>query len=843
MENKEQFDSFLGGTQSLPYEVPIMKLAAARAGEIAAMTYSIENPQQTKLVFQKLPIHMRRRVMSHNAKRLPRRLREAHLSQMTKSGLPPKNKRPSRRYRRRPYNLLLEYNRRQRKKIWLETHIWHAKRFHMVEKWGYRIADYANDKCFKANYRAITKHCLMQDLSYYACIEIIGPENILTETLKAHCNPTELTFNAKIYMTGHREGTLMFFKKNGFPLLPIGNVHFFWRPDYCDKRTIWIWVHPAFYDDILTEIIVSFNFKAYPIENTEPTSLNHHSENSYNNENGCEMNLLKGFLNRFKLCGPLTLDVLMNTLKLPNIVPNMPTMIDESKMYYEGTTEDKEDISVKTKTWCTQYYNNQENLETFKIQKHLWQALSLLNSPHQLPRNMIFGVTVLDPRYYLPEKRIKPQKQVMCSEIMPMPPTHSNCSPIWNKTICQEINKSYVSTTVINKLRSKNLVPGISNDTNFKENIIAKIPILLIQKPGNCNTGLGSGIDVVIPKGWAMAFWLPFIYRCTRVGALRESRSIVLETAITNSADINEPDTPAYRREALSTKEEWTTKYFRYPSNRRVNFIKLGISSPFFCEWHILMKEWSGTEDFYVLRDRRTLMQLQTIISSFQLKECRNKRKIPTSKIELDNTLNNENCLVRVKISILNKGFPKMFAIICAPTNEDLERLKSNKHWSGPVEKLNKDPNERQRKRLRKNHLLLLKRLRRQRVHHKKALEKKISDTFNENISKKINYNIEIKNLRQNLLAISHKAIMEQSQKMAKLYLPDCTKVRNACDREVMGYITLGNFSFSEAKGTGIGYVTIQSVIAMIARKSNFVLIRNNQTRQYRTAQLEILSN
>lgn len=43
MENKEQFDVFLGGTQSLPYDVSIMKLAAARAGEIAAMTHAIGN--------------------------------------------------------------------------------------------------------------------------------------------------------------------------------------------------------------------------------------------------------------------------------------------------------------------------------------------------------------------------------------------------------------------------------------------------------------------------------------------------------------------------------------------------------------------------------------------------------------------------------------------------------------------------------------------------------------------------------------------------------------------------------------------------------------------------------
>lgn len=41
MAEKQQFDEFLGGSQSLPHEVSIMKLVASRASEISAMTHSI----------------------------------------------------------------------------------------------------------------------------------------------------------------------------------------------------------------------------------------------------------------------------------------------------------------------------------------------------------------------------------------------------------------------------------------------------------------------------------------------------------------------------------------------------------------------------------------------------------------------------------------------------------------------------------------------------------------------------------------------------------------------------------------------------------------------------------
>ena len=72
-----------------------------------------------------------------------------------------KHKRPSRKHRRRPKNLLQEYIRRQKTKVWLETHIWHAKRFKMTEKWGYKIPYQPTNKSARASYRATQHHCQM----------------------------------------------------------------------------------------------------------------------------------------------------------------------------------------------------------------------------------------------------------------------------------------------------------------------------------------------------------------------------------------------------------------------------------------------------------------------------------------------------------------------------------------------------------------------------------------------------------------------------------------------------------------------------------------------------------
>ncbi|KAL1418902.1 hypothetical protein MTO96_025576 [Rhipicephalus appendiculatus] len=136
----------------VPREVELFRFLGSRADEIASLVKDVER-KYPKLISQQVPRHMRRRTPD-----------------------PPKSKRPSRKHRRRPRNLLAEYARRQRRHVWLETHIWHAKRFKMADLWGYRVPLHPTDKGIRAAYRGSAKHVLLHDLSYYNCIELIGNE-------------------------------------------------------------------------------------------------------------------------------------------------------------------------------------------------------------------------------------------------------------------------------------------------------------------------------------------------------------------------------------------------------------------------------------------------------------------------------------------------------------------------------------------------------------------------------------------------------------------------------------------------------------------------------------------
>ncbi|KAK6456568.1 nuclear RNase [Scheffersomyces xylosifermentans] len=72
----------------------------------------------------------------------------------------------------------IKYYKRQKENVWLPTHIWHAKRFHLIKQHGYQIPQSPTQKCFKSMNRQNKKGAVIFDTSYYDTIivEIKGEE-------------------------------------------------------------------------------------------------------------------------------------------------------------------------------------------------------------------------------------------------------------------------------------------------------------------------------------------------------------------------------------------------------------------------------------------------------------------------------------------------------------------------------------------------------------------------------------------------------------------------------------------------------------------------------------------
>ena len=95
--------------------------------------------------------------MAHNHYRIPVRIRLQALQELGGSEKPGKLKRSKcRKHRRKLRYLLHLYEIRQKRFRWMETHVWHAKRFKMANiNWnmGLSVPLNCNDKCTRSIYK------------------------------------------------------------------------------------------------------------------------------------------------------------------------------------------------------------------------------------------------------------------------------------------------------------------------------------------------------------------------------------------------------------------------------------------------------------------------------------------------------------------------------------------------------------------------------------------------------------------------------------------------------------------------------------------------------------------
>ncbi len=264
-------------------------------------------------------------------------------------------------------------------------------------------------------------------------------------------------------------------------------------------------------------------------------------------------------------------------------------------------------------------------------------------------------------------------------------------------------------------------------------------------------------------------------------------------------------------------------RYFKLPQNKRPNYNKLSINSPFKCLWSQLVNDWSNNNvnndaNFYVLRDPIHLQIIQKALES-----C-----TPIGSIDLPT-----NCLIPITLTMDARGTLENNSLICLPKPSDLKRdvRKKSNFDKDPVyeEPHQLDQNENERKTLRLSHLKLLKRLRRRRVRVKRRKQ--------ETSDKRV------------LIAKpgTAKLIRDQMNKIRELWLPEnpTTSVRNQCSREVLGFVTFSNFSFIEATVTGTGYVALNSLAKLIkncgkAKGQLRVMVRSTTSRQYRLARVKV---
>ena len=217
-------------------------------------------------------------------------------------------------------------------------------------------------------------------MSYYACIELEGPELQILDKLSVLFSPSQnhLTPKSKMYLGGQFEGQCLVYKPNTQKCLT--PISFMWMPLTNDgKRKLWLWCHPASYD-ALAETLHSV------LQSSTDSSIDEPPMKKQKNDkeaSAVTMTLLRDTqkLARFRLIGPLSMAILKHALH-----PSLPP-----RQNYERKTAPS--------AWWT------EELHSKDIHEHQLQFWNSTqgNTSTMLP-NRIVSLVIRDPRIFKPIK-------------------------------------------------------------------------------------------------------------------------------------------------------------------------------------------------------------------------------------------------------------------------------------------------------------------------------------------------------------------------------------------------------------------------------------------------------
>ncbi|CAB4382576.1 unnamed protein product [Rhizophagus irregularis] len=223
----------------------------------------------------------------------------------------------------------------------------------------------------------------------------------------------------------------------------------------------------------------------------------------------------------------------------------------------------------------------------------VWRSLRDLRTSTSLPPSIVLGLTVLDPRLRFP-KKVPPRSNIIpvgserdVQDILANWPKNVAYSDLWNDNFRNALRDSKVSAGDLDKRRSKLLVPGQKLLLQPEDSLI---PILLIQRDGinmpaqsvrkTSSPEFIGGWNIVLPAGWGMAFWKSFIFAGAWVGGLRERHNHHFESGI-SCFPYDFPGTKSFENFSNGQKKKAQLEYNARPPAKRPNFKKLQVDSPF----------------------------------------------------------------------------------------------------------------------------------------------------------------------------------------------------------------------------------------------------------------------
>lgn len=577
--SKPRKDAGVYPAQPLPVQLDVEELVAARKSEILALHRAMaqaRNSARTR-AWQLLPRHLRRRAASHNLLRLPRRLRGKARAELRASNTTAKTR--SQMRRRAPERTLLGYVRRRAdlqsragrpQKRWLETHLWHAKRFRMTgdkqcsdcgpSRWGFTLAETPHHKSYRATWRK-TKYATLHDKSYLAVFQLQASARQVLDAQQrlqlmlflaglAQGWETEWTSGARMCSTTllarphgrHRE-------KAHAPYLPaLAPVQVLWCPRALGEtnRTCLLMAHPAAKHEIQNALTQALDTISAERRRPRHSWSEDIRWNKHVDLQALELDMAPPAA---VAAGVFHGTTAVRTPRLHH-APPAPYATTAGFNVFEMFG----DNAALVLGGILQPSASAKNAQASMLCRVLGQQEKKVIPPSQLPSGTVISCDVVDPRLLFPPHN---QSQGGHEILDGQKWVNDAQQPLFADSKFYRFKKPPSSTQAeIDRRRARGMAAPTADDS---------VPIVLIQRvlPATPTTRSLYGYMLLVPRGWGAAFWKSLVHTGAQVLGQSQYRELHLNVGhphfpfdwISHAAFVDMSEDAARRRKA-----QWLAK-------------------------------------------------------------------------------------------------------------------------------------------------------------------------------------------------------------------------------------------------------------------------------------------
>ncbi|KAI9725762.1 MAG: hypothetical protein M1828_002645 [Chrysothrix sp. TS-e1954] len=694
-------------------ELDVVKFVRARDFEVRALEDGMRRSKHalTTRAFQEVPRDLRRRTASHNAKRVPKRLRNRAKREMVEDNTPSIKRKPTSHQRLRletiarlkklsaktkaskatkraeratttetaplkvPHvkkNVLQDppcpkarFRKRQIHKLWLPTHVFHAKRAHMTPPkeplWRLAIPLTPTNKSYRATHRASgARGAIAWDKSYMSTISLEGPIKSLQGALAA----LGVGIGSSIFWSSKSterwvKGTRFWegwaYERDCYPTRSIAPITVIWcTPQQHaqdadsnksntepparrrrDKRQLMIRVHPSAFLHLWEELI-----RVCKVQKPSVT-----------------LEDLRFEIGSIEVTGPSATEALVKTLW-----PSPPP--DNAKEHAQGSPES------------------------------IWSALNSLSDSSSLPSNALLSFDASDPRLHYPPRAAKPSTndsvaQVELLRVLVEWPIDRLQAPqkLFSPGSRLAAQRMLPAQKSVNR-RKTDASPGAYPEPKATD---PRIPVILLANrtatptyfsAPNTKRGSPSGSwTLLLPWKCVLPVWYCLVHQPLstgeqpRFGGLDETRQLVFEQGGA-WFPCDYPGTTAGQVWEMQQREKRWQEWARRPKGKRVEFDSLDLSDDekkrkgeiglgWACDWNRLLSIRPQTSDEAAEVSPEALKEKQEepLVQPWQLPysiahaTCKGslKENIPP---------NLPAALATIRLSLLTRGTPTVCARI-----------------------------------------------------------------------------------------------------------------------------------------------------------------------------------